>query len=82
MRKHRHPVNVSPTTLSIAEGESATAKLSGGNGVYSASASDNKTTPTVNGNILTVAVASGGADGTVTITSGTDNTTTLTIDVT
>ena len=81
MQRQRHPVDVSPTTLTIAQGNSATAKLSGGNGVYSASASDNKTTPTVNGNIITVAVASGGADGTVTITSG-GHTATLTIDVT
>ena len=81
MQRLKYPVKVSPTTLTIAEGESATARISGGNGVYSASASDTKTTPTINGNIITVAVASGGADGTVTITSDAGNTATLTIDV-
>ena len=77
----KYPVSVSPTTLTIAEGESATARISGGNGVYSASASDNNTTATISGNIVTVSVGTGAEDGTVTITSDTGNTTTLTIDV-
>lgn len=81
MQRQRHPVQVSPTSLTITAGESAKATISGGNGSYTASASDNKTTPTISGNTITVSTQASAQDGTVTITSDTGNTTTLTIDI-
>jgi len=86
---HLHPataLKVSPKSLTIEEGESGTATISGGKAPYTAELTTGENiTPTIglDGVTLTVATtALSSATGVVTITDDDDNTVTLNITVT